>query len=118
MHRKPYRPIHFFALRLRDGTVLGGYPIRKPSGRKIKEYKIRIDEENICEEHQISESDLREEYIDEVRFRYHDVIANNLNVLRALRQHLLPRIESLQTQLDAMKAQLDRIEQKQVAISD
>jgi hypothetical protein len=82
MYRKAYRPVYFFALRLRDGTILGGYPIRKPAKYVIKDYKIHIDEENVCQEHQISYFDLLNKYPDDERFRYHDIIANNLNVLR------------------------------------
>jgi hypothetical protein len=101
--------MHFYVLSLHDSTVLAAWPIRKPARTILRQEHIRIDPDGVTIEH----SDAGREISDmsnDTRYRSQRVIAINLNTRRAIRQLLLPQLSKALTDLDSLRAQLDRIE--------
>jgi hypothetical protein len=101
--------MHYTSLGLHDGTVLSAWPIRKPPRRVFKRECSPIDPEGVVKEHtrtgeEISSVDNTE------RWRPQTVIAINLNVRRALRELVLPRLAETLGKVESLKGQLDRIE--------
>jgi hypothetical protein len=83
--------------------------MRKPSPHVLKRDRLRIDEDNICKEFGTSGSDLRDVNYDG-RTRFQDIVANRLNVNRAIREIVLPRLDAVELQFANIRTQLDRIE--------
>jgi hypothetical protein len=108
--KRQRRPVYYEVSCMRDGTVLGARPIRKPSSHFIKTYRLLIDEDNVCQEF-VDSGEWFWDQSDDYRFRFHDIVSNALNMRRAVRAVLLPRLESLEAEVVAVRAQLDRIEQ-------
>ena len=109
MARARRRSLHYLAFTLYDGTVLGAFPIRKPSRQEFKRDKLRVDPDGVTIEHAGSGSELRD-VRNEERTRFQDLIAANLNTRRAIRAMVLPELADIQLEVRAMRAQLDRIE--------
>lgn len=99
------RPTYYHVSCLRDGTVLAAYPTRKPTPHMLKRDGQRIDEDNVCSEFDRSGSELRDVNND-TRTRFQDIVANALNVRRAIRQLVLPRLDEIESQLAALRAQI------------
>lgn len=110
MRRKRRKPIYFEASSLYDGTVLAAYPVRKPTAKMQKQGSFRLDADNIGSEFVGAGGELSRIEHDN-RFRFQDIIANRLNVRRALRDLVLPRIESLEERLAGIESGLNRLEQ-------
>jgi len=109
MARARRRPMHYLATMLHDGTVLAAYPIRRPSRQTFKQDKLRVDPDGVTIEYAESGSQLRDVHND-TRTRFQDLIAANLNTRRAIRAMVLPALANLQSEVRALRAQLDRIE--------
>jgi hypothetical protein len=107
--------MYFHVSSLRDGTVLAAYPVRKPSARVLKRDGRRIDADNVCQEFSGAGRELSDVNND-TRTRFQDIIANSLNLRRAVRSLLLPRLQALESELAALHVQLDRVEQVLVAM--
>jgi len=65
----------------------------------------KLDEDNVCRE-------FKESFIDTFtsdnpgRFRFFDIMANRLNTRRAMRQLVLPQLESLHAELAELRGQI------------
>jgi len=81
------------------------YRLRKALWRD----KLRVDPDGVTIEHAGSGSQLRDVH-NETRTRFQDLIAANLNTRRAIRAMVLPALADLQSEVRALRAQLDRIE--------
>lgn len=44
------------------------------------------------------------------RTRFQDIVANRINLQRTIRELVLPRLETVESQVTEIKAQLDRVE--------
>ena len=103
------RAIHYTVLSLHDGTVLGAFPVRKPSPRVLKRTHRKIDADCVCEEFSSAGGHLRNPDALGVT-RMQDILANRLNARRTIRNLVLPRLELLEAAVTRLGAQLDRIE--------
>lgn len=111
MPRPRRRPTYYHVSCLRDLTVLGAYPVRKPTPHMLKRDRRRIDEDNVCAEFETAGDNLRDVNND-TRTRFQDIVANALNVRRAIRELVLPRLLELESQVADLRARLDRIEHR------
>ena len=109
MRRPRRRPIYYSTIALRDGTVLSAYPQRKPAQRIMKRDGIRIDADNVFREIDIS-GDFMSDANNQGRTRFQDIVANRINLQRTIRELVLPRLETVESQVAEIKTQLDRIE--------
>ena len=110
MRRQKRRPMHYYVSSLYDGTVIGSFPERKPAPKVIKRDGLRIDEDGVCRERMGAGTELSD-VRNETRTRFQDIIAVRLNTRRAIREMILPSLTKLQTDMDAMRSQLDHIQQ-------
>lgn len=106
---KKRRPTYYQVFSLQDGTVLLAVPVRKPSARVLKDYRIKIDDDGVAEEYFMDTKWFRDA-AQEDRQRRHDLVSNRLNMRRTIRELLIPRIAALEDHIAALQAQLDRIE--------
>jgi hypothetical protein len=102
--------MYFQVTSLRDGTVLAAHVVRKPTPHVIKRDGLRIDADNVCKEHVSSGTHLLSDTSYDGRTRFQDILSNSLNVRRALRDLLLPRLTAVELELAAIRDQLQRIE--------
>lgn len=107
--KKKKRDVHYVALAYRDGAVIACYPERKPSDKKMKEDGLRIDPDLVFRERHYRCDEFRAGELEQ-RVRTCDLLSNRINTRRALREIVLPRLDELETKLDAMQEQLDRME--------
>lgn len=108
--RRRRKQMYFEASSLFDGTVLAAYPIRKPADRIIKRDGLRIDENGIVSEYLRNGQELHGP--DERRFRFQDIIANNLNTRRAIRELVVPAMTSILEEIRELNERLDRMERE------
>jgi len=100
--------MYYFATRLYDGTVTAAYPIRKPLPKRIKEEKLRFDEDGICRGW-LSAGEYISDIKEETRCRFQDIVSNRLNTRRALRDIVSPQIAKLQKDVDKVLKELEEI---------
>lgn len=105
------RPMHYTVFMLHDGTVLAAFPIRKPSQRVLKQDGRRIDSDGVVVEHAGAGKELSD-HRNETRCRFQDIIAASLNSRRAIRALVLPVLAQLRTEVQVLREQLDRIENR------
>ena len=115
MRRERRRPMYFFTLALKDGTVLASWPERKPSSSGKGRYRPWIDDDNVCRESLTTGDNICDVH-NEGRTRFQDIIATNLNTRRAIRTLVLPQLAEMRQELVKMRAQLDRIERQVGAV--
>lgn len=110
MRRRLRKKIHYTVHCLKDGTVTVAYPVRKPSAEALKRDKEVIDDDGVCREFQTA----GREYSDfkfESRFRFMDVMATAMNTRRIVRELVLPRIDFLESRIEAVQSSISRIEE-------
>ena len=110
MRRQHRKSLHYDASSLFDGTVLAAYPVRKPTPHVMIRDNLRIDVEGVCREW-MTAGKKYSDYRLENRFRFMDIMANRLNVRRAIREIALPELVAVREEIAALGAQLDRVEQ-------
>jgi hypothetical protein len=107
--KKRRKPTYYEAFSLADGTILLACPVRKPSRRVLKDYRVEIDTDGVGFEtlkndwHTFREPDCEE------RRRRHDLIANRLNVRRAIRDLVLPELTALAERLSRLEQQITEL---------
>jgi len=111
MRRQKQRPIHYSAITLFDGTVLSAHPIRKPTPKSIKQDKIKIDEDWVCNKGWYTNGKQFSDTNFENRFRFQDLMANRINMRRAIRDMVFPYLTKLQNDMDDIHSKLDQIQQ-------
>ena len=111
MRRQRKRPLFYYADCMYDGTVTAAYPIRKPLPKRIKEYKIKIDEDGICDEGNYRPGKCFSDRRIENRFRFQDIISNRLNTRRALREIAMPELSKIRGDINAIQSQLNQIKE-------
>ena len=99
------RPMHYEASVLHDGTVLAACPMRKPTSRWVKTSGARVEEDGVVTFGGTAGRELGDPDNDR-RFRFQDVIANNLNGRRALRELVLPVLGELRKEVAALRAEV------------
>lgn len=105
MRRQKRRSMYYSAHSLTNGTVLAAFPVRKPIPRTIKQEKLRIDEYVVCREWLWAGKELSD-VSNENRIRFHDIIATNLNMRRAIREMTCSYLFKLQKDIDDMRTKL------------
>ena len=100
--------MHYYAHCLHDGTVIAGYPIRKPVPKVIKRDRLKIDEDGVCREWAGAGKELSDVQ-NESRMRFQNIIAIRLNTRRAIRELVSPQLLKLQEDVNCMRDQLDEI---------
>ena len=111
MRRKKRRPMHYYSNCLYDGTIVATFPIRKPTPKKIRQDNLRIDEDGVCDRGWYSAGKIFSDVTMDNRFRFQDIMANCLNTRRAMREILIPRLQKLERDADAIHNKLDQIHQ-------
>jgi len=101
---------YFKVFAIEDKTVILAMPSRKPHPKSIPE-RGKIDEDGVWYWFIEGHDDL-ENYKQEVRHLIFGTLANAINVKRALRRQVEEKLAGLTQQVEALKEQLDRIEQK------
>lgn len=105
MPRNRRRPVYYTVSSLNDGTVLAARPVRKPTDRVMKRDGQKLDEDNVCR-------DFMGSYVgsfkgdDPGRFRFFDIMANRLNMRRAIRELALPEIQVLQAEVQGLREEV------------
>lgn len=107
--KKKKEQAFFKVFSLKDKTVFLALPTRKPHPKSLGGEKI--DDEGIWCWYIEGEEELNG-YKAEVKHLVYSTIANNLNVKRAIRKQVEPRLIALTKQVSSLKDQLDRIERK------
>jgi hypothetical protein len=97
--------MHYTVHTLHDGTVLAAYPVRKPSPQLIKRDRLRIDEDGVAIVFSGPGRELSHS-TNESRTRFQNIIAENLNTRRALRELILPPLHDLRTEVSALRAEV------------
>jgi hypothetical protein len=108
MRRQRRRPLHYSAISLFDGTVLAAYPVRKPAPKVIKRDNLKIDQEGVCREFMQGGQEIIRSP-EEARFRFMDVMANRLNMRRAVRELVQPELVAIREELATVRSLLERI---------
>lgn len=110
--KKPRRRmVCSFTFGFHDGSVIAVGPNRKPSDRKLKEDGLYLDEDGVFHENYYSPTSWQSWEIDERR-RVTGILANRLNTRRAIRELVLPELNTLHESIESLREQLDRIEKK------
>ena len=108
--RKPrHRMVHSWTYGFHDGAVIGVFPDRKPTEKRMKDDGLRIDEDGVFRE-SFYDPTYWHTWEPEKRTKLGEVLANRLNTRRALRELVLPELKAMQESIDSLQAQMDRIE--------
>ncbi|MCU0980787.1 MAG: hypothetical protein MUF25_16680 [Pirellulaceae bacterium] len=109
--RKPRRRmVYSYTFGFQDGSVIACGPERKPFERRIKEEGIHIDEDGVFREALYSPTSWHS-WNDEQRREAVTILANRLNMRRAIRDLVLPELKELKTVLLDIEKRLRQIEQ-------
>lgn len=106
--RRQSRSMHYLVRELRDGTVIGAFPIRKPSPAELRKVGRPIDADGVAEAHFGSVREMVE-VSDETRTRQQDLIAANLNTRRAIRSLVLPELVALHEEVADLRAEIAKM---------
>ncbi len=82
----------------------------KPLPKRIKEYKIKIDEDGVCDEGWYRSGKSFSDCNVENRFRFQNIISNRLNTRRAIREIVMPELAQLKEDIKAIRSQLNEIQ--------
>jgi hypothetical protein len=92
-----------------DGAVVGVFPDRKPTEKKLKDDGLKIDEDGVFRE-SFYDPTYWHKWEPEKRTKLGEVLANRMNTRRALRELVLPELNAMQESIDSLREQLDRVE--------
>lgn len=110
MARKPRRrPIHYTTFAYADGAVTSCTPERKPLPKRIKQDGLHIDDDFVCKEY-LSAPDDFGRAPDELRVRFSDILANRMNMRRAIRDIVIPVLSDIQSSIEKLNQRLDNVE--------
>ena len=113
MARKPRRrPVHYTTFAYADGAVTLCTPTRKPLPKQIKQEGLHIDNDFVCKEYQSTTGEFGGRPVEQ-RVRFADLLANRLNMRRAIRDIVMPALEDIQSSIERLHKRLDEIEQSQ-----
>ncbi len=117
MQRKQRRrPVHYHVTSFRDGAVMACLPVRKPSPKRIKEDGIRVDPDLVTDEGYYAVSQFPG-WPEEIRIRNCDLLANRMNVRRAIRDLVIPELAKIESAMLKLNERLDRLAES-IARSD
>jgi hypothetical protein len=85
-------------------------PERKSLPKRIKEDGLHIDADFVCKEYQSAPGEFGR-WPDEQRVRFSDVLANRINMRRAIRDIVMPMLAYIQLSLEKLNNRLNDIEQ-------
>jgi hypothetical protein len=103
------RRAYFKTFELANGTALLAIPMRKPHPKSIHMGIRRMDEDGVCWVFAEDYADI-EAYTQQARHFIHSTIATSINVKRAIRQQVEPKLDALNRNVAALAEQLRRIE--------
>lgn len=110
MARKPrHRPVHYTTFAFLDGAVTSCTPGRKPLPKRIKEDGLHIDADFVCMEYQSAPGEFGR-WPDEQRVRFSDLLANRMNMRRAIRDIVMPVLADIQSSIEKLNKRLSEIE--------
>jgi hypothetical protein len=69
----------------------------------------RIDDDLVCQELHYGSHDFKQWEVEQ-RVRFSDILANRLNMRRAIRELVLPELATMQQSLAELSARFDRVE--------
>lgn len=102
--------MHYTVHSLHDGTVLAGYPVRKPIPKMIKNNRLTIDQDGVCREWADSGNELFDK-CNENRMRFQGIVATRLNTRRAIRELVFPKVQELQNQMNVLHEKIDQLKE-------
>ena len=108
MRKQRRRPAYYMAVSESDGTVLSAHPIRKIPDRIMKRDGQQLDEDGVCKEHLNSHVGSYD-FDDPGRFRFFDIMANRLNMRRAVREIAVPEITALRSEVAELREQIRQL---------
>lgn len=114
MRRQRRRPVYYTISSMHDGTILAAYPVRKPAARIMKQDGQKLDEDNVCRDFMASHVGSFK-FDDPGRLRFFDIMANRLNVRRAVRELVLPHIDAVQAEVAGLR---DQVRELKVLLSE
>jgi len=113
--RNPNRKPYFKAFCLKDGTPFMAIPTRRPLPKTLANLGEQIDEDGVWNRMRHEDEEL-DEFINSARHLVYATIANALNVNRAIRRQVEPKLANLTEQVTFLNERLGRIEQKLDAV--
>lgn len=110
MPRKPRRrPVHYTTITFPIGAVMTCTPRSKPLPKQIKEERLQIDADYVCEELQFSPEEF-DRLPDTARAKFSDLMANRINMRRAIREIVMPVLAEVQSSLEQLNQRLSQME--------
>ncbi|MFQ5473937.1 MAG: hypothetical protein ACE5FA_13785 [Dehalococcoidia bacterium] len=103
--KRSRRPVYYNVTSMNDGAVLSAYPVRKTAARIMKRDGDRLDEDNVCKDFTGSFVGSFK-FDDSGRFRFFDIMANRLNMRRAIREVALPKLEAVEAEVAALRIEI------------
>jgi hypothetical protein len=107
--RSRHRMVYSWTYGFHDGAVVGVFPDRKPTEKKLKDDGLKIDEDGVFRE-SFYDPTYWHKWEPEKRTKLGEVLANRMNTRRALRELVLPELNAMQESIDSLREQLDRVE--------
>ena len=98
------KKVHYQVFALKDGTILAACPGRKTPANRL--HPEPEDEDGVCRWHTEMDYDSLKSWTTNPM----GVLAVVLNVRKAIRAQVAPKLELLQRQMAELREQLDRIE--------
>jgi hypothetical protein len=102
--------VYSYTFGFQDGSVIACGPERKPIARRIKEEGIHIDEDGVFREAHYSPTSWHA-WKDEQRHEAVTILANRLNMRRAIRELVLTELKELKAVLLDVQKRLGHLEQ-------
>lgn len=110
MSKKPRQPAHYVVISYTGGAAITCTPHRKPSKRRIKEDRVSIDDDLVISEYAEKVDEFHDLGV-EARGRLSDLLANRINMRRAVRELVLPILTNIENSLSSIHERLERVEQ-------
>jgi len=106
--------VYYRVFAMKDGTIFVALPDRKPTKKSLWPGEV-IDEDGIYRWWVEGVKDYPELY-NGTRPNPHSILAMNLNVKRALRSQVEPRLSEIQKQVSAMQTQISETQNQILAV--
>ncbi len=85
-----------------DGAVIGAGPNRKPSDKRVKGDELWIDDDGVFQEYRYSPTGWHS-WEPEKRAKTAEILANRLNMRRAIRELVLLELRSLHQSIELLR---------------
>lgn len=102
------KPAYYLTYGLKDGTITAVLQTRKPLKKSLRRGE-KIDEDGVYRTY-VHECSDYQDLEDRHYVTRHVALAGRLNTRRAIRELVLPRLDEIASQLEAINQRLDKLE--------